>query len=80
MEISYSYTLVGVKKVPSLNGLDDVIISLDFIISILADGVVKFNWNLADVPVDIPTADNFKVYDSLTEEEILFINKTRRKR
>lgn len=71
MEITYSYKLVGVKKVPTLNGLDDVVISLDFIISILADGVVKFNWALADVPVDVPTADTFKVYDGLTEEEIL---------
>lgn len=71
MEITYSYKLVGVKKVPTLNGLDDVIISLDFIVSILADGVVKFNWALADVPVEVPTAETFKVYDDLTEEEIL---------
>lgn len=71
MEITYSSKLVGVKKVPSINGLNEVIISIDMIISILADGVVKFNWTLADVPVEVPTSATFTPYADLTEEQIL---------
>jgi hypothetical protein len=71
MEITYSSKLVGVKKVPALNGLNEVIISIDLVISILADGVVKFNWALADVPVDTPIANTFTPYENLTEEQIL---------
>lgn len=71
MEITYSSKLVGVKKVPTLNGLNEVIISIDLVVSILADGIVKFNWTLADVPVDTPTSATFTPYEDLTEEQIL---------
>lgn len=71
MEITYSTKLVGVRRVPSLGGLNEVIINVDLVISILADGVVKFNWALADVPVEVPTSATFTPYADLTEEQIL---------
>jgi hypothetical protein len=71
MEINYSYKLVGLKKVTPLNGLNDVIISVDFIVSAEIEGLPKFDWALGDVPVNLPDPTNFKPFDELTEEEIL---------
>jgi hypothetical protein len=71
MEINYSYKLVGLKKVKSFNELNDVIISVDFIISGEIPGLPKYDWALGDVPVDLPDVANFKPLDELTEEEIL---------
>jgi hypothetical protein len=71
MEINYSYKLIGLKKVKSFNGLNDVIISVDFIVSAEIEGLPKFDWALGDVPVDLPDATNFKLFDELSEEEIL---------
>jgi len=71
MEINYSYKLIGLKKVTPLNGLNDVIISVDFIISGEVPGLPKIDWALGDVPVDLPDTTNFKPFDELTEEEIL---------
>lgn len=71
MEIQYSYKLIGLKKVKSFDGLNDIIISVDFIISAEIEGLPKFDWALGDVPVDLPDATNFKLFDELTEEEIL---------
>lgn len=71
MEINYSYKLIGLKKVTPLNGLNDVIISVDFIVSAEIEGLPKFDWALGDVPVDLPDVENFKPLDELTEEEIL---------
>jgi hypothetical protein len=71
MEINYSYKLIGLKKVKSFNGLNDVIISVDFIVSAEIEGSPKFDWALGDVPVDLPDATNFKLFDELSEEEIL---------
>ena len=71
MEINYSYKLIGLKKVTPLNGLNDVIISVDFIVSAEIEGLPKFDWVLGDVPVDLPDTTNFKPFDELTEEEIL---------
>ena len=71
MEINYSYTLVGIKKVKSFDGLEDIVISADFIVSAEIAGLPKFDWALADIPIDTPNVDNFKPYDELTEEEII---------
>ena len=71
MEINYSYKLIGLKKVKSFNGLNDVIISVDFIISAEIIGLPKIDWTLGDVPIDLPNVTNFKVFEELTEEEIL---------
>ena len=71
MEINYSYKLVGLKKVTPLNGLNDVIISVDFIVSAEIEGLPKFDRALGDVPVNLPDPTNFKPFDELTEEEIL---------
>jgi hypothetical protein len=71
MEINYSYKLIGLKKVTPLNGLNDVIISVDFIISGEVPGLPKIDWALGEVPVDLPDTTNFKPFDELTEEEIL---------
>jgi hypothetical protein len=71
MEINYSYKLVGLKKVTPLNGLNDVIISVDFIVSAEIEGLPKFDWALGDVPVNLPDSTNFKPFNELTEEEIL---------
>jgi hypothetical protein len=71
MEINYSYKLVGLKKVTPLNGLNDVIISVDFIVSAEMEGLPKIDWALGDVPVDLPDTTNFKPFNELTEEEIL---------
>ena len=71
MEINYSYKLVGLKKVTPLNGLNDVIISVDFIVSGEIPGLPKIDWALGDVPVDLPDITNFKPFNELTEEEIL---------
>jgi hypothetical protein len=71
MEINYSYKLIGLKKVKSFNGLNDVIISVDFIVSAEIEGSPKFDWALGDVPVDLPDATNFKLFDELSEEEVL---------
>ena len=71
MEINYSYKLIGLKKVKSFNGLNDVIISVDFIISAEIIGLPKIDWTLGDVPIDLPNVNNFKLFEQLTEEEIL---------
>jgi len=71
MEINYSYKLIGLKKVTPLNGLNDVIISVDFIISGEVPGLPKIDWALGDVPVDLPDTTNFKPFNELSEEEIL---------
>ncbi len=71
-DIVYSFKIMGLKKIPSFNGLNDVIISVDFIISAEITGLPKFEWALADVPVDIPTnTENFKLFSELTEEDII---------
>jgi hypothetical protein len=72
MQINYTYTLVGIKKVKSFDGLEDIVISADFIVSAEIAGLPKFDWALADVPIDTPNVDNFKPYDELTEEEIKY--------
>jgi hypothetical protein len=71
MEINYFYKLIGLKKVKSFNGLNDVIISVDFIVSAEIEGLPKFDWALGDVPVDLPDVTNFKLFDELSEEEVL---------
>lgn len=71
MEINYTYKLVGLKKVASFDGLNDIVISVDFIVSAEIPGLPIFDWALGDVPVDIPTADRFKPFSELTEDEIL---------
>ena len=63
MEINYSYTLVGIKKVKSFGELEDIVISADFIVSAEIAGLPKFDWALADIPIDTPNVDNFKPYD-----------------
>ncbi len=71
-DIVYSFKIMGLKKIPSFNGLNDVIISVDFIVSAEITGLPKFEWALGDVPVDIPTnAENFKLFSELTEEDII---------
>jgi len=71
MEIKYTYKLIGVRKVASFDGLTDIVISADFIVSGEIAGLPKFDWALGNVPVDTPTATNFKPFDQLTEEEII---------
>lgn len=71
MHINYSYKLVGVKKVTSFDGLTDIVISADFVVSAEIEGLPKFDWALADVPVDTPDVETFKPFDELTEEEII---------
>lgn len=71
MEINYTYKLIGVKKVPSFDGLTDIVISVDFILSGEIPGLPKFDWALADVPVDIPNAQTYTPFSELTETEIL---------
>jgi hypothetical protein len=63
MEINYSYKLVGLKKVKSFDGLNDIVVSVDFIISGEIPGLPKFDWALGDVPVDIPNVETFKPFD-----------------
>jgi hypothetical protein len=71
MEINYTYKLIGVKKVASFDGFTDIVVSVDFILSGEIPGLPKMDWALGDVPVDIPTSENFKPFDELTEEEII---------
>ena len=71
MEINYTYKLVGLKKVASFDGLNDIVISVDFIVSAEIPGLPKFDWALGDVPVDIPAIDTFKPFNELTEADIL---------
>jgi hypothetical protein len=71
MEIKYTYKLIGVRKVASFDGLTDIVISADFIVSGEIAGLPKFDWALGNVPVDTPNATNFKPFDQLTEEEII---------
>jgi hypothetical protein len=71
MEINYSYKLIGLKKVKSFDGLNDIVVSVDFILSGEIPGLPKMDWALGDVPVDIPNVETFKPFDELTEEEII---------
>jgi len=71
MEINYSYKLIGLKKVKSFDGLNDIVINVDFIVSAEIEGLPKFDWALGDVPVNLPDSTNFKPFNELTEEEIL---------
>lgn len=71
MEINYTYKLVGVRKVASFDGLTDIVISADFIVSGEIAGLPKFDWALGNVPIDTPTATTFKPFNELTEEDII---------
>ena len=71
MEINYSYKLIGLKKVKSFDGLNDIVVSIDFILSGEIPGLPKMDWALGDVPVDIPNVETFKPFNELTEEEII---------
>jgi hypothetical protein len=71
MEIIYSYKLIGLKKVKSFDGLNDIVVSVDFIVSGEIPGLPKFDWALGDVPVDTPNVENFKPFEELTEDEII---------
>jgi hypothetical protein len=71
MEINYTYKLVGVKKVKSFDGLDNIIISADFIVSGEIPGLPKFDWALGSVPVDVPDPLTFKPFAEITEQDII---------
>jgi hypothetical protein len=71
MEINYTYKLIGVKKVKSFNGLDDIIISADFIVSGEIPGLPKFDWALGSVPIDVPDPLTFKPFAEITEQDII---------
>lgn len=71
MEINYTYKLIGIKKIASFDGLNDIVISADFIVSGEIAGLPKFDWALGSVPIDTPNAMNFKPFNQLTEEDII---------
>jgi hypothetical protein len=71
MEINYTYKLIGVRKISSFDGLTDIVISADFIVSGEIAGLPKFDWALGNVPIDTPNPTTFKPFAELTEQEII---------
>jgi hypothetical protein len=70
MATTYTWTITGLKKAPSLNGLDDVVTGIKFKYKgVDSDG----NEGVFDgaVPVGAPNSDSFIAIDKLTEAEII---------
>lgn len=73
MEPTYLYKVTGLRKVESLNGLTDVVSSVD--INITANSGVEGNadisWSITEMYVEIPSSDSFTPFEELTEEQVL---------
>ena len=70
MAITYTWSITGLKKAPSLNGLDDVVTGIRFKYKgVDSDG----NEGVFDgaVPVGLPDSDSFTAISELTEAEII---------
>ena len=70
MAITYTWSITGLKKAPSLNGLDDVVTGIRFKYKgVDSDG----NEGVFDgaVPVGAPNSDSFIAISELTEAEII---------
>ena len=70
MATTYTWTITGLKKAPSLNGLDDVVTGIKFKYKgVDSDG----NEGVFDgaVPVGAPNSDSFIAISELTEAEII---------
>ena len=71
MNITYTWSITGLKRSPSLNGLTNVVTG------------IKFNYTGVDsesgesytfpgaVPVGEPSPDNFTLFENLTEADII---------
>ena len=68
--MTYTWSITGLKKAPSLNGLDDVVTGIRFKYKgVDSDG----NEGVFDgaVPVGLPDSDSFTAISELTEAKII---------
>jgi hypothetical protein len=73
MAATYEYKITGLKKLPSLNGFDDVITNVDLSITVNVgiEGRPDLSWSVTDIYLDPPTTESFKPFSELTESEVL---------
>lgn len=71
MNITYTWKITGLKKAPSLDGLNDVVTGIRFdYTGTDADSGESHTFNGA-VPVGAPNSENFTPISSLTEAEVI---------
>ena len=71
MDLSYEWTITGLKKAPSLDGLSDVITHIKFqYIGTDADSGESASF-LGACPIDTPDSESFTAFDDLTEEQVI---------
>ncbi len=73
MAATYEYRITGLKKLPSLNGLNDVITSVDLSIKANSgvEGNVDMDWFVTDIYLEQPVEESFTPFSELTEEEVI---------
>ncbi len=73
MAATYEYRITGLKKLPSLNGLNDVITSVDLSIKANSgvEGNVDMDWCVTDSYLAQPVEESFTPFSELTEEEVI---------
>tara|TARA_R110002073_G_scaffold254634_1_gene417269 strand:- start:54 stop:401 length:348 start_codon:yes stop_codon:yes gene_type:complete len=70
MATIYTWSITGLKKAPSLNGLDDVVTGIRFKYKGVDSDGNEGVFNGA-VPVGLPDSDSFTAISELTEAEII---------
>ncbi len=73
MAATYEYRITGLKKLPSLNGLNDVVTSVDLSIKANSgvEGNVDMDWFVTDIYLEQPVEESFTPFSELTEEEVI---------
>jgi hypothetical protein len=73
MAATYEYKITGLKKLPSLNGFDDVITNVDLSIEVNVgiEGTPNLNSYITDIYLNPPSPESFKPLSELTESEVL---------
>lgn len=73
MAITRTYTVTALRKVASLDGLTDVVSSVDLNIKAYpgVGGNVPVDWNITEIYVDAPSSGSFTPFEELTEEQVL---------
>ena len=71
MDLSYEWTITGLKKAPSLDGLSDVITHIKFqYIGTDADSGESASF-IGACPVSAPNSESFTAFNDLTEDEVI---------
>lgn len=71
MNITYTWSITGLKKAPSLDGLTDVVTGIRFNYTGVDSDSGESHTFPGAVPVGAPDSGSFTPFDSLTEADII---------